>query len=137
MYPIARVVTSESRDVPIVASFNRSAESEALVLFAASVISLAFPFNTSATWPRRPPSCPSDVKFVTALSAFFNVIFAKERAVSVSGMTDDSTGPLAEDKSHDTWYRIIRPNEKGRKITTPRNIILLARTYKGVKSLII
>jgi hypothetical protein len=55
----------------------------------------------SATSPRTPLSSPSDVKFATAVNAFFKVIFAKERAVSVRGMTVDSTGTLAKEKSHD------------------------------------
>lgn len=99
MYPMASVVTSESRDVPIVAPPKRSAESDALVLLAASFSPLAFTFNISPTSILF--SWPSDVRFVSALNTFFNVIFAKEKAVSVSGMTVDNTGPLAEEKSHD------------------------------------
>ena len=102
MYPIARVVTSDNLDVPIVAPFKRSAENGALVLLETSPIALEFAFKISVTWPSMPFSWPSDVKFVTAVNAFFNVMFAKEKAVSFSGMTADSTGPLADEKSQDT-----------------------------------
>lgn len=102
MYPMARVVTSESRNAPIAAPFKRSAESGELILFDTSFRPLKLPFNISATWPTRPFSWLSDDKFVTAVNAFFKVVFAKERAVSVSGMTVDKTGPLAVEKSQDT-----------------------------------
>ena len=38
---------------------------------------------------------------LTAVVAFFNVIFARARDVSVSGMTADSTGPLPAEMIED------------------------------------
>lgn len=90
MYPIARVVTSESREVPT-------------TLLETSSCPVAFAFKASATtsaaWPRRSSSPPDD-KFVTAVNALFSVMLAKERADSVSGMTVDSTG-LEVEKNQD------------------------------------
>lgn len=101
MYPIARVVTSESLEVPSVAPFKKSAESGELTLFETSFSPLMFTFKISATWSTIPLCWLSDDAFVTAVTAFFNVTFAKERADSVSGTTVDKTGPLAVEKSQD------------------------------------
>lgn len=39
--------------------------------------------------------------FLTAVNAFFKVIFARERDVSASGATADNKGPLAVEKNQD------------------------------------
>ena len=49
IYPIAKVVTSESLEVPIDTPFKRSDEADSLMLFAISLNPLAFTFSMSAT----------------------------------------------------------------------------------------
>lgn len=101
MYPTASVVTSDSLDVPAVTPFRTSEVRGELMLFGDIFSSLAFALTISATLSIRFSDFSED-KLVTAVKAFFKVILAKERADSVNGIIVESTGFVAEERSHDT-----------------------------------